>query len=337
MLDVLGFALTQKRESDVAPDAGTRLKKSLDAPEVTILPGAFSPVIATMLERLGFEAMFMPGSQTNIYEFGMPDIGLMSMREMVDAARRITAVSRLPVLMDGDTGWGNVLNVYRAVQEAAWAGVACMSIEDQEAPKKSGTSAGRRCVSQEEAVGKIRAAVAARDDAGSDMLICARTDLIGGEVNGRLGTFEEAVERSIAFVEDGGADVAWINTPQTFEQMREACEKIPGPVIPLYGGPPPAPSLEEWVQIGAAGVLYPSMTTSAGLQATWDLLNDFKERGVDALRDSQARARDSKWGAISPRSLLVPSAETVARLEADYLPKEQQRDYEGTWGHPTQM
>jgi methylisocitrate lyase len=321
----------------MARDAGTRLKKSLNSPEVTILPGAYSPVIATMLEQLGFEGMFMPGSQTNIYEFGMPDIGLMSMREMVDAARRVTAVSNLPVFMDGDTGWGNVLNVYRAVQESAWAGVAMMSIEDQEAPKKSGTSAGRRCISQEEAIGKIRAAVAARDDAESDMLIAARTDLIGGEINGKAGTFEEAVERSIAFVEEGGADVAWINTPQTFEDMRIACEKIPGPVIPLYGGPPPAPTLEEWVQIGASGVLYPSMTTSVGLQAVWELMNDFKERGVVAMQDSQKRARDGKWGAINPQSLLNPSTKKVAQLEAEFLPKEQQRDYEGTWGHPVQM
>jgi len=290
-----------------------------------------------MLERLGFEGLFMPGSQTNIYEFGMPDIGLMGMREMVDAARRITAVSTLPVFMDGDTGWGNVLNVYRAVQEASWAGVAMMSIEDQEAPKKSGTSAGRRCVSQEEAIGKIKAAVAARNDADSDMLIAARTYLIGGEIGGKRGTFEGAVERCIAFVEDGGADVAWINTPQTFEQMQIACEKIPGPVIPLYGGPPPAPTLEEWVQIGAAGVLYPSMTTTVGLQATWELLNDFKERGVLALQDAQGRARENKWGPINPQSLLVPDAEKVKQLEADYLPTEQQRDYEGTWGHPVQM
>ena len=153
----------------MARDAGTRLKKSLASPEVTILPGAYSPVIATMLEQLGFEGMFMPGSQTNIYEFGMPDIGLMSMREMVDAARRVTAVCSLPVFMDGDTGWGNVLNVYRAVQEAAWAGVAMMSIEDQEAPKKSGTSAGRRCISQDEAVGKMRNIVTAAREVKAEL------------------------------------------------------------------------------------------------------------------------------------------------------------------------
>ena len=317
-------------------DAGKRLREKLHAPEVTLLPGGFSPVIARMLERLGFDGLFMAGSQTNIYEFAMPDVGLISMREMVDAARRITAVSALPVFMDGDTGYGNVLNVHRTVQEAAWAGVACISLEDQVAPKKSGTSAGRLCVSLEEAVGKLRAAVAARDEAESDMLICARTDLIGGQTpEGKIGTFEEAVERSIAFVEEGGADVVWINTVDTFDQMQEACERIPGPVIPLYGGQPPMPSLDEWARIGASAVLFPALTTAVGLQATWDLLNDFKERGLDAIRDAGARARDSKWGAISAQELLVPSPEKILQLETDYLPREQQRDYEHTWGHPT--
>lgn len=317
-------------------DAGTRLKKALLSPEVTYMPGGYSPVIARMLEQLGYEGMFMPGSQTNIYEFAMPDIGLMGMREMVDAARRITAVSSLPIFMDGDTGWGNVLNVYRSVQEAAWAGVAMMSIEDQEAPKKSGTSAGRRVVSLEEMTGKVKAAVDARNEAESDMLIAARTDIIGGEYGGKVGTLDQAIERCNAFVE-AGADVAWINTPQTFEDMHRACVEIPGPVIPLYGGAPPAPNLEEWTQIGAAGVLFPSMTTTVGLQATWDLLNDFKENGVQALRDAQQHARDSKWGAISPQSLLVPNAERVLELEKKYLPSDQQRDYDSTWGHPVQI
>ena len=316
-------------------NAGTRLKNALLSDEVTLMPGGYSPVIARMLEKLGYEAMFMPGSQTNIYEYGMPDIGLMTMREMVDAARRITAVSDIPVLMDGDTGWGNVLNVYRSVQEAAWAGVAAMSIEDQEAPKKSGTSAGRRCIPLDEAIGKIKAGVAARDDAESDMLIIARTDLIGGEVNGHVGNLTEAIQRCIAFREEGGADVTWINTPQTFEDMELACHTIPGPVIPLYGGRPPQPTLDEWKQIGAAGVLYPSMTTTVGLQAVWDLLSDFKDRGVQALRDSGEASRNSKWGAITAAELVVPSPEKVLQLEADYLPKEQQRDYDTTWGHPT--
>jgi 2-methylisocitrate lyase-like PEP mutase family enzyme len=313
-------------------DAGTRMKEKLAAAAPLLMPGGFSPLIARMLEHIGFEAMFMAGSQTNAYEFAMPDIGLMSMREMVDAARRITAVSNIPVLMDGDTGFGNVLNVYRTVQEAAWAGVACISLEDQEAPKKSGTSAGRRCIDQDEAIGKLKAAVAARDDAESDMLICARTDLIGSEG----GTYEQAIERSIAFVEEAKVDLVWVNTIETFEQMHDACHVIPGPVIPLYGGGPPMPTLEEFAQFGAAGVLFPGLTTGVGFQATWQLLNDFKERGTVAMRDAGQRARDSKWGALDPHDLFVPSTEKVLQLERDFLPQEQQRDYDNTWGHPTQ-
>ena len=101
-------------------------------------------MIARMLDQLGFDGMFMAGSQTSFYEFAMPDVGLITLREMVNAARRITAASNLPVFMDGDTGYGNVLNVYRTVQEAAWAGVACLSLEEpggaQEIGHVSGTT-----------------------------------------------------------------------------------------------------------------------------------------------------------------------------------------------------
>ncbi len=130
----------------MANGAGARRKKLLERPEVVLMPGGFSPLMARMLEKLEFEAMFMAGSQTNIYVHGLPDVGLISMREMIDNARRITAVSDIPVFMDGDTGFGNVLNVTRTVREAALAGVAMMSLEDQEAPKRSGTAAGRRLI-----------------------------------------------------------------------------------------------------------------------------------------------------------------------------------------------
>jgi 2-methylisocitrate lyase-like PEP mutase family enzyme len=317
----------------LADGPGTRLKASLEGPEVALLPGGFSPFMARMIEELGFDGLFMAGSQTNIYVYGLPDIGLIGMREMIENARRITAVSDIPVFMDGDTGFGNVLNVYRTVREAAQAGVAMMSLEDQEAPKRSGTAAGRRCISEEEALGKVKAAVEERDALGSDMLICARTDLIGSEG----GDYEMAVDRCIKFSEVAGADVVWINTPSTFVQMQDACARIPGPVIPLYGGAPPAPNLDEWKQIGAAAVLFPSMTTTVGTQAIWEMLNDFKERGVDALREASERGRSGRWGPVNIQNLLRPSPHKVAQLEADHLPQEAQRDYENTWGHPTQM
>ena len=315
----------------MAQGPGTRFRELLAAEEVLLIPGGFSPLMARMCESLGFEAFFMAGSQTNAYVYGLPDVGLIGMREMVDAARRITAVSDLCVFMDGDTGWGNVLNVYRTVREASQAGVACVSIEDQEAPKKSGTSTGRRCIPQDEAVGKIKAAVEARDEIGSDLVICARCDLIGAEGS----DFEEAVERCVAYVEDGGADVIWINTVDTKGHMAEACARIPGPTIPHYGGDAPFPSIEEMQGYGAAAMLFPALTTSIGLQAQWEFLNDFKRRGVDAQRDWGVRARESEYGAFSYQPLLTPSPSRVQDLESRLLPQEQQRDYEGTWGHGT--
>ena len=310
-----------------------RFKQALERPELLQIPGGFSPLIARMLESLGFEAFFMAGSQTTAHVYALPDIGLIGMREMIEAARRITAVSDIPVFMDGDTGYGNVLNVYRTVRECAQAGVACISLEDQEAPKQSGTAAGRRCIPEEEALGKIRAAVAARDEIGSDMLICARTDLIGSEG----GSYEAALERSIKFVERAGADLVWINTVETREQMHEACERIPAPVIPHYGGSPPGPSTTELQELGAAAMLFPGLTTNVGMQATWEFLNDFKERGVEAQREWGLRAGESRWGRVDYRRLLKPSPDEIAAMETNYLPQELQRDYEHTWGHGTQV
>ena len=310
-----------------------RFKQALERPELLQIPGGFSPLIARMLESLGFEAFFMAGSQTTAHVYALPDIGLIGMREMIEAARRITAVSGIPVFMDGDTGYGNVLNVHRTVRECAQAGVACISLEDQEAPKRSGTAAGRRCIPEEEALGKIRAAVAARDEIGSDMLICARTDLIGSEG----GSYEAALERSIKFVEQAGADLVWINTVETREQMHEACERIPAPVIPHYGGGPPGPSTGEMEELGAAAMLFPGMIGNAGMQAMWEFLNDFKERGVEAQRDWGRRTAESRWGPVDYRRLLKPSPDEIQAIEADYLPQELQRDYEHTWGHGTQV
>ena len=312
---------------------GARFRQALERPELLQIPGGFSPLIARMLEKLEFEAFFMAGSQTTAYVFGLPDIGLIGMREMIESARRITAVSNIPVFMDGDTGYGNVLNVYRTVRECAQAGLACISLEDQEAPKKSGTAAGRRCIAEDEALGKLKAAVATRDEMGSDMLICARTDLIGSEG----GSYEAALDRSIKFVEEAGADLVWINTVETKEQMREACERIPAPVIPHYGGPPPGPTTGEMQDLGAAAMLFPGLTTGVGFQATWEFMNDFKARGVEAQRDWGRRVTEGRWGRADYHDLLKPSPDEILDLETRYLPQKLQRDYEHTWGHGTQV
>jgi 2-methylisocitrate lyase-like PEP mutase family enzyme len=305
---------------------GTQLRALLARPELLVMPGGFSPLLARMCELAGFEAFFLAGSQTSAFLYGVPDTGIIGLRDMVDHARHVAARCNIPVLVDGDTGYGNAVNVHFAVQEFIRAGVAGMHIEDQEAPKKSGTGAGRRCIPVDEAVGKLRAATAARDALDPEFVICARCDLVGSE----SGTFDEAVERCVAYVEQGHADFVWINTLQTRDQIAEACRRIPAPVLAAYGGPPPGPALEEFQTLGASVALFPALTTSAALQATWDLLHDFKERGTAALQDAGARARSSRWGPVD-RGKLV-GTEQVQDLEKEFLPDSIQRDYEGTFG-----
>jgi 2-methylisocitrate lyase-like PEP mutase family enzyme len=306
-----------------ARESRAKLRELIKRPELLIMPGGFSPLLARMCEMAGFESFFLAGSQTSAFLYGVPDTGIIGLRDMVDHARHVAARCNIPVLVDGDTGYGNAVNVQFAVQEFIRAGVAGVHIEDQESPKRSGTSAGRRCISLEEAVGKIRAATAIRDELDPDFVICARCDLVGAEG----GTFDDAVERCVAYVERGHADFVWLNTLQTREQVSEACRRIPAPVLPAYGGPP---TLAEWQELGAAVALYPALTTSVGLQATWDLLNDFKERGTDALLEAGGRARSSRWGAVD-RGKLVDT-DIVKRVEEEFLPGEMQRDYDATFG-----
>lgn len=308
-----------------------RFRKLLEDPEPLHMPGGFSPLHARLAQIVGYEAFFMAGSQTAMFLYGLPDVGLLGLRDMVDAARRLAAGCDIPIFSDGDTGYGNAVNVYYTVQEFIRSGVAAIHLEDQEAPKKSGTQAGRRCISAEEAIGKLKAATAAKKELDPDFMICGRCDVIGAEG----GTYEEALARSIRYVEEGGADFIWLNNVQTREQAREACERIPGPVIPHYGGEPPPPNHEEWRQIGAAGVLYPAMTTSVGLQTVWEFLNDFKERGRAAQEEWSARSRQSKWGSVGRESSLAMSLDLIRQLEDAYLPQELQRDYEHTFGHRT--
>jgi 2-methylisocitrate lyase-like PEP mutase family enzyme len=312
----------------LAEKATTRLRRLLNAPDLLLIPGGFSPLAARMIEAAGLHAFFLAGSQTSAYVYGLPDVGIIGREEMLAAVRRVTEVSDVCVFADADTGFGSALNVYTTVQSYVRAGAAGMHIEDQEFPKRSGTTSGRRCISVAEAVGKYKAALAAKNEIDPDFVFCARCDLIGAEG----GSFEAAVERCIAYVEDAGVDLIWLNTVQSTDEVAKAIERIPGPVMPTYGGPPPGPTLEQLREWGAAAAIFPGMTSSAGLQQTWDLLNDLRERGQAALDERRVPATPSKWGSVRFDSFVSPSPQRVKDIEAAYLPDEQQRDYEGTFG-----
>jgi 2-methylisocitrate lyase-like PEP mutase family enzyme len=307
----------------------TRFRELLNRSELLVMPGGFSPLHVRMAEVLGYEAFFMAGSQVAAYIYGLPDVGLIGSSEMVEAAQRIATGGGIPIFADADTGYGNAVNVHHTVRQFIGAGVAGLHIEDQEAPKKSGTQAGRRCVSVEEAIGKYKAAVAAKNELDPDFVICARCDLIGAEG----GSFDGAIERCVAYVQEAGVDAIWVNTLRSREEIREACRRIPVPVIAPYYGPPPSPTFEEFQRLGAAAVLYPSLTTANGLQATWDLMHEFKEGGPAVLEEWNKRARESRWGIVPRTGEPLLQAGKIRHLEEAFIPESLQRDYDETFGH----
>jgi 2-methylisocitrate lyase-like PEP mutase family enzyme len=317
MPDSLDHAGTQRR----------KFRELLARPKLTVMPGGFSPLYARMAEEIGFDAFFIAGSQTAAFLYGVPDNGIIGLREIADHVRQVAARAGIPILVDCDTGYGNAVNVTYAVEEIIRTGAAALQIEDQEAPKKSGTVAGRRCIPLAEAVGKIRAATAARDAMDASFVICARCDVLGAEG----GTFEDAVKRSVAYATEGRADLIWLNSVQSIDDVRRACAEIPAPVLVVWGGPLPAPTPAEYEAAGAKIALYPAIAATSGMNAAWRVLNDLHERGPQAIYDYSAEIRASKWGPADQNALV--KLERVRAIEDEFLPAGVKRDYDKTWGH----
>lgn len=318
-----------KNGRDRVGETRRKFRALLKRKALTVMPGGFSPLYALLAQEAGFECFFLPGSQLSHFLYGVPDNGIIGLRDLVDHARHMAAHCDIPILVDADTGYGNAVNVHFAVQEIIRSGVAALQIEDQEAPKKSGTAAGRRLISVAEAVGKIKAAAAARDALDPDFVICARCDGIGAE----RSNFDDTLARCVAYVEEGGADLIWLNSVQSREQVKRACKEIPGPVLVIWGGEEAPPSWEEYEALGVRIALYPTIAATAGLQASWEVLRDFKKRGAEALLDWNKRVRSSPFGQPNVKKLL--GYDEIREVEKRYLTKDAQRDYASTWGHKT--
>src|SRR5262245_22992878 len=271
----------------------TRLKALFQRPELFVLAGGINPIGAKMAEALGYDAFYMSGGNTSAHQLGWPDSGT-SMRDMVDNARKIVLTVQIPVFADADTGYGDAISTHYTVREYIQAGIAGCHIEDQTFPPKSGPR--RRCISIQEMVGKLKAAMDAKMELAPDFVIMARCDF--GGVPG--ATFAEVIERCLAYKEEAKVDVVCPNDLKTWDEIQEAIRRIPGPVVPLIPASiRPYPSLEEQQAAGAAAAWFPALTTMAGLQANWDFLNDFKERGTRVVDEFLQRAAQSTWGMTS--------------------------------------
>jgi 2-methylisocitrate lyase-like PEP mutase family enzyme len=302
------------------------LRPVLEREGLTVMPGGCSPLNVMIAQEAGFDAFFVAGSQVSAFLYGVPDVGLIGMRDMAAHVRQITLASSMPILVDGDTGYGNAVGVHYAVEEFIAAGAAGVQFEDQEAPKKSGTGAGRRVVPIAEAVGKYRAAVAARDAIDPDFVICARCDAIGAEGS----TFDDALVRCRAYVDDGGADFVWLNSPESLDQIAEVCAAVSAPVMSSWAHPGATPTVEEFAALGLRILVVPTIASSAGAGASWHVLHELKAHGTAALDDWNRFIRPSGWSYQTLQRVL--GSPGVRELEREFLPAESQRDYDASFG-----
>lgn len=297
-----------------------RLRELLAGDRLVVMPGGFSPVYARMAQEIGFDAFFLAGSQMSGFLLGVPDAGILGLRDIVDHARHVAAHTDIPLMLDADTGFGNAVNVHYSVQEIVRSGVAALNIEDQEAPKRSPTGGGRRCIPLDEAVGKIRAAVAARDAIDPSFVIAARCDSIGVEPD-----MAQTIERCVVYAQ-AGADLVWLNAVERREQLAQVCKAVKAPVLcNWFSTIETPPSFEEFSALGVRVALYPVMAALAGLQGAWELLNAFKQNGPHAIAAWQQAAKSGPFGAADYKRFTGHS--DVRPIEEQFLPARDRRDY----------
>ena len=238
---------------------------------MVVAPGAYDCLTARAIERAGFSAVYMTGGGTAA-SMGYPDYGLLTMTEMAENAGRIAASVKLPVIADADTGYGNELNVIRTVREYERRGVAGLHIEDQGFPKKCGHLEDKTIVPIEDYVAKIRAAVSAKTD--PNFMVIARTDS-----RASLG-FDEAIRRANAAI-DAGADMAFVEAPQTLDEVKAVPRLVKGPCMlnMVWRGKTPDMALSEVEGLGYKLTILPAVLSRSVLGACEIALAKLKQQG----------------------------------------------------------
>jgi 2,3-dimethylmalate lyase len=258
------------------PDRSTRrtsLRTLIGMARPVLAPGCYDALGARLIEEAGFAAVYMTGFGSSAGLLGRPDVGLLSMSEMADNARRIVEAVDLPVIADADTGYGNPINVLRTVREYERAGVAALHLEDQVAPKRCGHMEGKHVVPVAEMVEKVRAAVDARTSA--DLLIIARTDARAVE------GLDAAIERAARYRE-AGADVLFVEAPQSVDEIRTiaaAFKEVPLLFNYAEGGKTPPIEHALLAELGYAIVIFPIGTLLAATKAIRAVLARIKADG----------------------------------------------------------
>ena len=275
----------------------TKLRALLRDTGMVIAPGAYDGLTAMLVAQAGFPAVYMTGAGTSV-SHGYPDFGLLTETEMVANAARMVRAVDVPVVADADTGYGNELNVVRTVQDYERAGVAGIHIEDQVSPKRCGHLDDKELVPREDWIAKIRAAADARRD--RDFMVIARTDsraVIG---------FDEAISRANAAL-DAGADMAFVEAPQTMEEIAAVPRLVRGPCLlnVVWGGKSPEIDLREAEKLGYKLAIVPGLLLKAAIGACDDVLAELKashmhpapRRGM-TVREAFNRVGAREWDVL---------------------------------------
>ncbi len=271
--------------------------------DYTMAPGAYDTLTARLVEQAGFEAVYLTGGGYSRAS-GYPDIGLLTLSENVRWIGMTVEAVGIPVIADADTGYGNAVNVIRTVREYEKSGVAAFHLEDQVAPKKCGHYEGKEVVPRAEMVGKIKAAVDTRRDA--DMVIIARSDARAIE------GLEAAIDRVNAYLE-AGADVGFVEAPQSVEELRIVARSVAGPALAnvFEGGKTPMLAASELAAMGFRLGIYPSQTQRAAIRAAQRVLAVLKEDGntiriereLATFQEREAAVGTAEWRALEEKYL----------------------------------
>ena len=266
------------RSPAMTTPSAQRLRALLEREGCLVMPCCFDALSARLVERAGFPLTFMSGFSVAAARAALPDTGLLTVSEMLDQGRSICEAVQIPVIGDGDTGHCNALNVRRTVQQFARAGFAGIMLEDQLAPKRCGHTGVKEVVGREEALARIRAAVAARAD-GADLVIVARTDARSALAasHGEAAALDEALWRLNAFAELG-ADVLFLEAPRSEAELRRFCREVPGWRMAnmLEGGITPLLPPEALAEMGVRLAAYPLTLLSCAAAAMQDALKDLQ-------------------------------------------------------------
>ncbi len=287
---------------NMMPHMSMNLRQRLSQPGLVLAPGVHDMVSLRLADRMGFEALYMTGFGTVASHLGLPDAGLATYRDMLDRVQAMAGMAATPLIADGDTGYGGLLNVQHTVRGYEAAGAQAIQLEDQEFPKKCGHTPGRRVIPMEDMVRKIRVAVQARHS--PEFLIIARTD--ARTAHG----LDEALRRAQAY-SDAGADILFVESPESVDEMRRITATLNKPLLAnmVEGGRTPVLSPQELQAIGYRLAIFPVsalLAAAQAMQATYARLKDL------------AAAPDAASGGAGPGASSLAGA-GVGLIEAPAL------------------